>query len=220
MRFSIAHATARPEGWKQTFLGARLMSAFRENVEYVLSFDPRFGEFDVEDLGTRKFVPIRLPETARKCAVDNWINAINATTGDVVLVNSDDFTFPMNWDVALSAVIGDRDPTRPFVVHVSTGSPRDAGLMTFQIFSRGLLKHWGYGLWHEYDGMYVDDDYTAHAFADPDVEIVSARHLVFEHLHYSFGKSEHDAVYAHENRSEGLDIGAKIFARRLKENFK
>jgi hypothetical protein len=105
------------------------------------------------------------------------------------------------------------------VIHVSTGGERDDELMTLQIFSRALLKHWGYGLWHEYDGLYVDDDFTQHAYADPAVEVIQARHLMFEHLHFSFGKSEKDEVYEHENRRDGAVLGSFVFAKRKRNGF-
>jgi hypothetical protein len=218
LTFSIAHATARPLGWQNSYVRALNFAAQPAKVQYVLSVDERFGDFGENDEELIKVV--RLAPTERKCAVPNWINAINHTTGDVILVNSDDFNFPLDWDDGLREVIGDRDPQKqPFVIHVSTGGHRDDTLMTIQIFSRALIDHWGYGLWHEYDGLYVDDDYSEHAFADPAVEVIPARHLLFEHMHFSFGKSERDEVYTHENRPEGSLLGLKVIQRRRATNF-
>jgi hypothetical protein len=221
--FSVAHASARPTGWHNSFMSA--VNNANYFVDYVLSVDERFGEFRLpKDLGVDfnkvDLLMDYLNKTKRQCAVPNWINAINHTTGDVILVNSDDFVFPPNWTDGLAAVIGDRNPlTTPFVVHVSTGSPRDNELMTFQIFSRALINHWGYALWPEYESLYVDDDFTKHAYLDPAVEVIQARHLLFEHMHFGFGKSKIDAVYEHENRVESAMLGAKVYQRRLSENF-
>jgi hypothetical protein len=97
--FSIAHATARPNGWQRTFTEA-IDSAENalETREYVLSVDERFGEFHFDGFGDPDKI-LKLDPTERKCAVSNWINAINGTTGDVIIVNSDDFSFPPYWDV-------------------------------------------------------------------------------------------------------------------------
>jgi hypothetical protein len=218
MKFSIAHATARPKGWQAAFDRVVSNAAYPGKVEYVLSVDERFGEFERYAHHTLKFVT--LDPSERKCAVSNWLNALKHTTGDVIIINSDDFSFPFGWDVGLTEAIGDRDPQkRPFVIQVSTGNLRDDKLMTIQIFSRALLNHWGYALWHEYDGLYSDDDFTEHAFLDQEVEVIPAFHLLFEHLHFTFGKSQKDEVYEHENRPEGSSLGLQIIQKRRAANF-
>lgn len=217
--FSIAHATARPLGWQDSFKSSK--PSF--TTQYVLSVDRRFGSFAyfLEDYPYRPDVLAHLSPNKPKNAVSNWINAIDHCTGGVILVNSDDFRFPADWEHRLFSLTAHKNPqVDPFVVHVSTGAPRDHELMTFQIMSRALINRWGYALWPEYDGMYVDDDFTKHAYQDPGVEVIQARQLVFEHLHFAFGKAKYDEVYAHENRTAAKVLGASIYKRRLANNFK
>lgn len=222
--FSIAHPTARPKSWQDAFDAAVLNRGSLE-VDYALSIDSRFGTFfetpvEVGQCGTKLSV-WWLPSTKRKCFVDNVNYAIEHTTGKVILVSADDVRFPANWTDELAKLIGDRDPlTQPFAIHVNDGSPRADSLMTHPIFSRALMQHWGYAIWPEYESLYMDDDFTAHAYQDPAVEVLNGKHLLFEHMHFTFGKSQNDAVYQHENRPQAISLGQQVYNRRVREGFK
>lgn len=222
--FSVAHPSARPNGWHESF--KRAVSNSNDFIDYVLSVDERFGEFRLPkdigvDFGTVDLTMSYLSDTKRKCFVDNVNNAIHVSSGEVILVSADDVMFPANWTDELAKLIGDRDPlTQPFAIHVNDGSPRADSLMTHPIFSRALMQHWGYAIWPEYESLYMDDDFTAHAYQDPAVEVLNGKHLLFEHMHFTFGKSQNDAVYQHENRPQAISLGQQVYNRRVREGFK
>jgi hypothetical protein len=184
--------------------------------EYVLSYDSRFGDFSGITAERPGFVWIE--NDGRKCAVDSWNNAAKHSTGRVLILTGDD-NFPCpHWDTELAKILP-ADLDSEFVIAVSTGNPRcDAGgdLIT-QIQSRSRYERLGYMFCPEYESMYGDDEFSAHARLDNCV--IDARHLMFPEHHPVLGNAEMDAVYAWTNRPELYKRGRETFLRRQAEGF-
>lgn len=217
-QFSICHATARlPSGWRASRNAWVEGSAYPHDVEYILSMHERDrGKLDVLD----QLKVIQVYQHNRYCSVDNWNAAAAASTGQVIVLNADDFFPPRNWDLLLMESIckAGLNLDDEFVVHVSTGSPRDAELISLGILSRKVYRRWGYALWPEYESMNSDDDFTERAKQEGIV--VEARNLMFEHAHPSLTeKTTWDRIYSWQSRREAHELGERIFERRRENHF-
>jgi len=192
-------------------------------VEHILSVDT---DDDVD--GYRRVAnaeEVQLVVNANRSIVDAVNAAARTSTGDVLIVVSDDFGCPDDWDRVLAEVIGDR---RDVAVLVHDGVA--ARILTLPILGRALYETLGYVYHPDYVSMFVDDDLTHTARAMG--KLVDARHLLFPHRHYTAGKSALDATYARQNsnaawwhgwrviekrRANGFGLGERTLAVRAKE---
>ena len=192
-------------------------------VEHILSVDT-----DDDVAGYRRLADatgVQLVVNANRSIVDAVNAAARASTGDVLIVVSDDFGCPDGWDRALAQVLGDR---RDMAVLVHDGI--DGRIMTLPILGRALYETLGYVYHPAYVSMFCDDDLTQTAAAMG--KLVDARQLVFPHRHYTVGSSALDATYARQNsnaawwhgwrvwekrRANGFGLGARTLAVRAKE---
>lgn len=223
-RFSICHATARPEKWRAAYESWIQRAAHPKRVEYALCIDERWGFTFGSPPGSGPECLLSIDHwvvwnLGRKCCVDSWNTAAMHCTGDILILAADDLRPPDGWDKALNDVVGSHDPkTEEFVVWARTGlKSEQRGLMTIQIFSRARYRRLGYALYPEYDGMYSDDEFGEHARQDGCV--IDAPDLFFSHLHPTLGLGKEDDVYLWQNREEAHRLGREIFERRKKEGF-
>ena len=124
--------------------------------------------------------------------------------------------YPKGWDQSLLEVVAGK--TGEFVVHVSSGGPRDNTLMAPQIMSRARYERLGYVFHPDYLSMYADDEFTEHAYSDG--VVIEARHLLFPQSHPHHGTAEWDEVYTWENRPEAYEKGREVFERRKENGWK
>jgi len=180
--------------------------------------------------------------TGRKCLVDGANIACANSTGNVLIVNSDDFFPCQDWDSKLFAVIFDNgldvqhNPLvdnwdAEFVIRTHPGDkyqawldhwviqlrrdPIISRLMTLQILSRARYQRFGYALYPEFTSMMADTDFTD--AAEHDGVVIEARDIVIEHRHPFVTGAEQDSVSKHENETAAHELGARIFARRRAE---
>jgi hypothetical protein len=198
-----------------------------EDVEYVLCVDERWGfdNYKVDTLFLDAGMGILMAvsagcrivwNTGRKCSVDGWNTAAAGSTGEILIINSDDMFPPAHWDTELRRVAGDLN--RDFVIEVSSGTIHDQRrLMVLQILSRVRYERLGYAIYPEYLSMAGDDDFGEHARHDG--VVIEARHLIFPHKHALYENKPYDSVYNHENSSEAVILGDRILARRRAEGF-
>lgn len=137
------------------------------------------------------------------------------STGRMLCVTQDDLFPPNDWDKLLLGAVPDLD--NEYVVHCSTGLPRDPELMNAGCVTRKRYERYGYLCYPEYESLYEDDDRTAVAYKDG--VVIPRLDIQFEHRHFGVGKSKHDDVYAIENRREAAELGKKVFERRKACNF-
>jgi hypothetical protein len=242
-QFSICHTTARPNAWRKSYDLWIERAAFPESVEYVLCVDERWGfdpppislpmpspdQFIWERTGWDRVCmedvnPFQLGyslnkmvwNTGRKCMVDGYAAAARASTGTVLIMNSDDMEPPEEWDAALLSAISNHNPDRDvmrddFAIHVLTGyfdAPQASGI---QILSRARYERLGYVFYPEYESLYADDDFLQHAYHDG--VVIDARPLTFPHHHAE--RPQWDDVYRHQNRGESSDLGNRLLQRRV-----
>lgn len=229
--FSILHATAHrlPYGWIEAWQAWSKAATHPKNVEYVLCVH----ESDIERVkeGASSIMNeegVRLIITAqgnRYCAVDNWNTAAKASHGRILIMGADDFFPPMNWDGALLSAMSSagKQLHDAFAIHVNVGSG-DPDLASHPIMSRALYEKWGYFLYPEYEGVFCDNDFTAHANLEG--VMIDARNLPFDHRHpikngvEAFRDAlQHDAAYAAQNTKARYVQGGEIYKRRKALNF-
>lgn len=232
--FSILHATAHrlPFAWVDTWREWSRKAVHPERHEYIVAVHEsdmekaRQGAESIPDSETG--IPIKIiAQPGRYCTVDNWNQAAVASKGKVLIMGADDFFPPEEWDTKLLNVIPptasfNRQPVgSEFVLHVSTGSPRDKDLIVHPIMSRGLFKKWGYFLYPQYEGVYCDDDLTAHAKSEG--VVIDARHIKFDHRNpilKGTPLNELDEGYKAQNRKQAYEIGKLLFDARVQSGFR
>jgi hypothetical protein len=149
-----------------------------------------------------------------------WNAAAAQSTAPIIILTADDFIPPSNWDTLILKAIekAGKKLTDDFVVWVSTANPEaDLQCITLPILSRARYQKYGYAIWDEYPSVCSDLDFSAMAFRDG--VVVDARHLFFEHKHYTLTCENPDAAYSRQNDPEMYRIGREILERRRTQNF-
>jgi len=215
--FSIIHASARPNKWRESYEDWMRNAAYPERIEYLLCVDVG-GPFGAPPHPhVSQVVPeypnVRLVwNNRRKCCVDAYNAGAAMSTGRILILNSDDFFTPPNWDLKLLSVVEAMDSE--FVIEVFV-TPRR--LLSLQIMSRARYKKLGYALYPEYQSVRVDVEFTEHARMDG--VVLNALHVPFRHAHPGMHGPGWDEVYAHENSLESYALGAELLERRRKSGF-
>lgn len=211
-RFSVCHATARPQAWQETYNAWLSQAAQPDQVEYILAVD-RGGPF--EGYQFPKAVQV-VWNDRRHCCVDAYNAAARNARGAVLILGADDMFPCPDWDSALWSLI--RDPQADFVVQVSSGIAQhdNRGLMTLEIFSRVRYQRLGYALYPEYESMFPDDDFSEHARQDG--VVINSRHLLFPHRN-SCDETQWDDVSRLENHPERYRHGFEVLRRRRHDRF-
>jgi hypothetical protein len=211
--FSLVHATARlPKGW---MMAADSWAKKCDNpaaVEYVLCVD-KGRESEIGDntdhmwqaWGEFKFVV----NEGRRTAVDAYNEAARHSTGDIIIMASDDYFPPQHWDTAIaSAVDAVCRYDDEFVLDVDNQEGSD-WLLPFSFLSRAYYNRLGCMFWPEYAGYGADNDFTYRARQDG--VVIPARHIKFSHRMLPHD----DAVYLHQRSFDGQPT----LDRRQREGF-
>ena len=136
------------------------------------------------------------------------------STGDPMILVSDDMFPPMRWDALLTAAFSWL-AQGPAVLQVSDGIRSD--ILTIPIMNRAAYELLGYMYHPMYMSMYADNDLRA--TCEKHGILHMATDIEFDHRHYSVGKSQQDMTYKHENSRTAMDHGQRIFERRKKLGF-
>jgi hypothetical protein len=154
----------------------------------------------------------------KHCSVDATNMAVACTTGDVIVVVSDDFEPCRNWVDELYK-IPELWQDRETVLKVGTGGTADdRGLLTLQILNRKRYERFGYLFHPGFVSMYADDDWSDAARRDG--VVVDATHLTFPHHHWSHDSSvEMDEVYRLQNEPARYKFGEALYRWRRDRGF-
>jgi glycosyltransferase involved in cell wall biosynthesis len=203
---SIIHPTrSRPQkSYKTTLDWLRKAST---EVELIVSIDESDQYIQQYwDLYKDKKVVIN----PNRSAVDAVNNAAKESTGDILIVVSDDSSCPHNWDkIILDAVQGKTD----FVLKVHDNV--QDWIVTMPILDREYYNRFGYVYHPEYFHQFVDTEFTH--VADITGKIIWRNDIVFPHLHYSVTKERRDPLY--ERNDNSTKAGMVTYLRRFRENF-
>ena len=220
--FSLLHPTARPDGWRNAFNTWRDRCDHPEMVEYILCVDKGrdtqkwqlLGDWWqglYQAWGTFKFVV----NEGRRCAVDAWNVAAEASTGHVLITVADDYFPPEHWDTQLIDVwkpLNLETDRASFVLDVDNQDGSD-WLLPFTFMSRAYYERLGCFFWPEYYGLGADNDFTERARMDG--VVIDARHIKFSHPQLPAD----DPIYQWQHRPEAEEAYRRVFSKREAQGF-
>lgn len=209
MKFSLIHPTRnRPKMAYDTFCEWVEKADDLNNFEYILSVD-------LDDVSLIDYGKWQAPDNFFVLANTNKtaIEAINFAAfhakNEVFIVLSDDFSCPEHWDTLL---LNELEGKSDFIVKTRDGL--QPTLITLPILDRQYYNRFGYVYNSEYVHMWSDTEMTVVGHMLGRVIEVD---IMFEHLHYTTGKSKKDEINARNDAS--WRQGEKLFTERLKINF-
>jgi hypothetical protein len=206
-KISLLHAT---RGRPQQALEARekwlAAATSPKHIEHI------FG-VDGDDEPTQRAVA-RLPhrvvaEKGGGC-VAAWNLAAQASSGDILVQLSDDWTPVAGWDEEFARRL--RAVDQPGVLRISDGHRRD-DLLCMAILTRARLRQQGEFLHAGYVGIYSDDEFSFRAYQEG--VVIDARDLVLTHDHPNYNPAvEMDETYLNQNSTERDKSGRRLFLKR------
>lgn len=212
MTISIIHPShQRPELAYRTYKRWMESVSGRYDIDYVLTID-------TDDESAYRYTELFSGTKAKVCLTNstNLVEASNMgakyATGDILILVSDDFSAPENWDELIVNATAGREN---WILKVNDGIRKD-DLITLPIIDRLYYEEAGYLYNPSYEHQFVDNDMTERAKKLG--RMIVRDDLVFPHLHWTQAKAKRDETYIKAEKS--FDSGQRIFMRRRKENFK
>lgn len=204
-------------------------SSGNHSIEYILSLDDDEPQLDCYKKQFAEY-PIKMLIGKNRSMVDAINTAAEKSTGNVIIVVSDDFGCPDEWDRILGkielpnvykyevTIHPELNDAPEFAIHINdTITTREQGVMTLPILSRSAYEKLG----HIYNPVYFS------MFADNELYDVCKMNgwlihsdLIFEHRHWVNGKNPRDETYNRENDTAVYNSGQKIYEARRAAGFK
>lgn len=208
----IAASRERPDRLINTLRKWIDFSFDSEKISIIISIDssdPTRDNYEkkINELSISSDVKIILLINDNKNTVEAINRCKSYLSGDIIFVISDDTDCFPEWDKCINDAIPiDADY---FIIKTSDGIGTD--LITMPIFSKNYLANKDYIYYYEYEHMFCDTELTCVASIEDC--IIDAKHLFFNHLHYTKGY----------NKKDNLDIknqdtfysGMNIFKKRM-----
>ena len=181
------------------------------DIEYILSVDADDPELPAyQSLANRHHVA--LIAAPNRTMVEAVNRGASASTGELLVLASDDFGCPDGWDRALADVAGGRPD---IAIHVSDGY--ENRILTLPVVGRDLYTRLGYLFHPAYRSMFADDDLTD--VARRANALVDARHLLFPHRHFIPRLADKDPTYARQNSDRSWFHGWRVHRKRILTQF-
>jgi hypothetical protein len=220
MKISIIHASyGRPELAAKTATKWLSEMSLDNEHGYILSID-------TADLLVSSYIPIyRTPitiSTLRNDKAFNHIinnthtsvaainNAASQSTGDIIIVISDDFEPIKNWDIEILKVV---EGKKDWILKTQDGT--QPWIITLPIMDRAYYERFGYIYHPEYEHLFADTELTA--VADYTGRKITSD-LLFRHRHYSEKDGiKKDATSQKADRT--WNQGEQLFLKHYEQNF-
>ena len=212
VRFSLIHPSrGRVNMARETIAEWRGAASGRCEYEYLLSIDADDPNGDAY-AAMAKESRVDLLVNRNRSMVDAVNRAAQRSTGDVLIVVSDDFGCPPEWDLAIAAAIGDRKNIAVLVDDAIEGR-----IMTLPIVDRAFYESAGHVYHPDYISMFSDDDLTEHARQSG--RLIETPGLTFPHRHPQASGAELDDTYRRQGRPLAWIEGRRVLARRRAMRF-
>lgn len=207
MKISIIHPSrSRPDMAFETYL--KWESKSQTQLEYILSVDESDPKLD-EYYKLFQDINVVIWENNNKSAIEAINNAAKLCTGDLIVVVSDDFDCPPDWDLQL---IKHLEGKSNFIVKTKDGM--QPTIITLPIMDRVYYERFGYIYHPGYKHMFCDTEMTA--VAEMTGRVIKLP-LMFRHNHYLTGAMKKDAV--NEKNDATWNQGETLFNERKKIDF-
>lgn len=209
MQFSLIHPSRqRAEIAKKTIELWLGNADHPKDIQYILSVDhndPQLKQYKriSQELG------VKLHIAMNKSAIEAINRATRKSTGNIIIVVSDDFSSPKHWDTDL---LKELDGKEDFIVKTQDGIQE--WIITLPILDRKYYDRFGYVYYPKYEHLFCDTEMTS--VADLTGRKITSQ-LLFEHRHYSTGKSMIDAINIKNNKT--WRQGEKLYNQRKAINF-
>lgn len=185
-----------------------------DTIEYILSLDTDDYFVSCYQQWAEEY-GITVIVNNNRSLVDACNNGGQISTGDCIIVLSDDFETPQNWNTLLKDRIGNKDF---YGILINDGiSAQTLSIMSLPIVSRKLYERLGYLYHPDFFSLFADN-----ALLDVCIKLdclIDARDLVFQHHHYTVGLSQKDATYDRENSLSAHNIGVKAYENLKQRNY-
>lgn len=189
---------------RQTRMNWMLKSSGKHEIEYIMSVD----RSDVT-------LPQYCVMFTDLLVADNRssVQAINAAaeqaTGDILIVVSDDFECPENWD---EQIVKAAPAHKNWVMKTQDGT--QGWIITLPIMDRFYYEEFGYIYYPQYEHMFSDTDLTS--VADMTGRKVTAS-INFIHNHYTVSKVRKDSTSLKADAT--WSQGEALYLKRYREDF-
>ena len=175
-------------------------------IEYILSLDTS----DRTDYSFPEYhgIELKIIRNDNQNAVQAINNGADKATGDILIVVSDDFDCPTNWD---EKILAETENVEDFVLRVKDGLQKY--IITMPIMDRKYYQRFGYIYHPGFEHMFCDTYLTC--VADKLKKIYDSG-LLFPHNHYSrTGKKDKVSAKADATWKQGEEL----FIKLAKEGF-
>lgn len=171
-------------------------------IEYILSLD--------RDDIVRYINPFGITTiNENRSAVDAINKAAQLSTGEILVVMSDDFDCPDDW---ANKIIHEANGRKDWIMKTQDGT--QGWIITLPIMDRVYYNRFGYIYYSSYRHMFCDTEMTA--VADLLQRKITSP-LVFKHNHYSVSGEERDSVSIRADKT--WEQGERLFRDRYAKNF-
>jgi hypothetical protein len=205
MNISLLHPSkGRPFQALKTTLAWIEKASGKYPIEYIISLDDN-DTFTDQYLSMFEDTNVRVIITPSRSCVGAVNEAAKAATGDILIVVSDDFECPLDWD---RIVVRNMDMSTPCALHVDDGITNFSRIMTIPIINRQLYEVLGYVYHPAFVSMWADNHLYEVVSIKGKIVIVED---VFQHNHYINGKRKKDATDNNHGSTEKYNEGKVIF---------
>lgn len=209
MQYSIIHPSrSRPEQAEAAIKLWLNSAKDKTQIEYILSVDHNDGHLRrYKAIAARNGVKLNIAQN--KSAIEAINRAARKSEGNILIVVSDDFKCEEGWDENLLKELEDKED---FIVKTQDGIQE--WIITLPILDRKYYERFGYVYFPGYQHLFCDTEMTS--VADLTGRKIISQ-LLFEHAHYTTGKSQKDAINNKNNAT--WNQGKKLYNNRKKINF-
>lgn len=178
----------------------------RSDIEIIVSVDhddPFLSEY--QSIYHPKYLLIG----KNKSAIEAINSAAAKSTGDILIVVSDDTDCPKGWDFVLEMEISGKTD---WILKTQDGI--QPWIITMPVMDRAYYNRFGYIYYPEYEHLFCDTELTC--VADITGRKITSN-LMFPHKHYSVTKEKPDDL--HKRNDATWRQGEELFLKRYDMNF-
>lgn len=208
---SIVHPSrSRPEKAFATF--AHWTGTAHDSVEYILSIDsddPDLKQY-LNLFENNRWDDVNILISENHYCVQAVNNGAKKTTGDIIVVVSDDFVAFPNWDVKLKKAFEGQENK---VLKTDDGT--QGWIVTLPILDRAYYNRIGFIYHPDFRHMFADT-YMTHR-ADAEGNLLFRKDLLFKHEHYGTKATKKDAL--NERNDKTWNQGEEVYLREVRNAF-